>query len=63
MRVADAAVPGSAPRVLGQHPALGVLVMSYLPPADHALWKEQLRQGRAETATARAVRQPIAEGK
>jgi aminoglycoside phosphotransferase (APT) family kinase protein len=55
MQVAEAAVPGSAPRVLGQHAALGVLVMSYLPPAHHRLWKEQLRQGHAETITAQAV--------
>jgi 5-methylthioribose kinase len=32
MRVANEAFPGCAPRVLGQHPALGVLVMNYLPP-------------------------------
>ncbi|HSM23124.1 MAG TPA: aminoglycoside phosphotransferase family protein [Rubrivivax sp.] len=55
MQTADAAVPGSAPRVMGQHPALGVLVMSYLPPAEHPLWKQMLREGRAEAATAQAV--------
>jgi aminoglycoside phosphotransferase (APT) family kinase protein len=60
MQVADAAAPGSAPRVLGQHAALGVLVMSYLPPAHHPLWKEQLRQGQAEIATAQAVGRTLA---
>jgi len=60
LAVADSAVPGSAPRVLGQHPALGVLVMSYLPPSDHRLWKEQLRQGDADVATARAVGRALA---
>jgi aminoglycoside phosphotransferase (APT) family kinase protein len=55
MQVAEAAVPGSTPRVLGQHAALGVLVMSYLAPAQHRLWKEQLRQGDAQITTARAV--------
>jgi aminoglycoside phosphotransferase (APT) family kinase protein len=55
MQVAEAACPGSAPRVLGQHAALGVLVMSYLPPTDHRLWKEELLQGHAHTPTARAV--------
>ena len=60
MQVADAAVPGSAPRVLGQLPALGVLVMSYAPPADHLLWKERLRQGQADPATARAVGDTLA---
>ena len=60
MRVADAAAAGSAPRVLGQHPALGVLVMSYLPPAGHRLWKDQLRQGQADVETAKAVGRTLA---
>jgi len=60
MQLADAAVPGSAPRVLGQHPALGVLVMNYLPPAEHPLWKQMLREGRAEAATAQAVGRTLA---
>jgi len=55
MQVADAALPGCAPRVLGQHPGLGVLVMSYLAPADHPLWKDQLHRGDADLGTARAV--------
>jgi aminoglycoside phosphotransferase (APT) family kinase protein len=60
MQVAGAAVPGSAPRVLGQHAALGVLVMSYLPPTHHHLWKEQLHQGHADTTTAQAVGRTLA---
>ncbi|MEP7282694.1 MAG: aminoglycoside phosphotransferase family protein [Rubrivivax sp.] len=60
MQVAEAAAPGSAPRVLGQHAALGVLVMSYLPPTDHRLWKDQLRQGHADAGTARAVGRTLA---
>ncbi len=55
MAVAQQASPGSAPRLLGQHPGLGVLVMQWLPPADHALWKQQLREGHADLATAQAV--------
>lgn len=55
MQVANDAVPGAAPGVLGQHPRLGVLVMRYLSPADHRLWKESLRDGEADLATARAV--------
>jgi aminoglycoside phosphotransferase (APT) family kinase protein len=58
MQVANAAQPGCAPRVLGQHPGLGVLVMQYLP--RHALWKQQLRDGRAELGTARAVGRTLA---
>lgn len=53
MRLAAAAVPGSAPRVRGQHARLGGLAMDYLP--RHVLWKAQLRAGQAEPATARAV--------
>jgi aminoglycoside phosphotransferase (APT) family kinase protein len=55
MRVADAACPGSAPEVLGQHPRLGVLAMRYLAPTEHRLWKEALRVGDADPAFARAV--------
>jgi len=55
MQLANAAVPGSAPTVLGQHAQLGVLVMSYLAPAEHPLWKQQLRAGIARVDTARAI--------
>ncbi len=55
MRVASEAHAGCAPRVLGQHPALGVLVMDYLPPARYSLWKQRLRDGQADVATAREV--------
>jgi aminoglycoside phosphotransferase (APT) family kinase protein len=55
MQVAGDASPGCAPEVLGQHAELGVLVMRYLPPARFRLWKEDLRRGHAEVATARAV--------
>jgi aminoglycoside phosphotransferase (APT) family kinase protein len=60
MQVAEACAPGSTPRLLGQHPGLGVLVMSYLPGADHRLWKELLRDGRADTATAQAIGDTLA---
>jgi tRNA A-37 threonylcarbamoyl transferase component Bud32 len=53
MQVAAGAVPGCAPRVLGQHPRLGVLAMEYLP--RHALWKQQLRDGETSVDTAQAV--------
>ena len=55
MQVADAAVPGSAPRLLGQHAGFSVLAMSYLEPAQHPLWKQQLRDGIVRSETARAV--------
>jgi 5-methylthioribose kinase len=58
MQVATEAVPGAAPRVLGQHPRLGVLAMDYLP--RHALWKQQLRDGDAQRDTAGAVGRVLA---
>ena len=60
MRVANEAVPGCTPRVLGQHPALGVLVMSYLPGEAYPLWKGQLRDGQVDLDTARGVGQLLA---
>jgi aminoglycoside phosphotransferase (APT) family kinase protein len=58
MHQAHLAQPGSAPRVLGQHPRMGVLVMDYLP--GHESWKQQLRDGRAEPAVAAAVGRTLA---
>jgi 5-methylthioribose kinase len=55
MRVASEAHAGCAPRVLGQHPSLGVLVMEYLPPESYSLWKHRLRDGHADPATAAQV--------
>src|SRR5208283_676401 len=55
MRRANAAVPGAAPALLGQDSASGALAMRFLPPADHPLWKDQLRDGDADPAFAAAV--------
>lgn len=60
MQVAAEAAPGSAPRVLGQHAALGVLAMQWLPPGEYRLWKTLLRDGVAEPATAHAVGSALA---
>jgi aminoglycoside phosphotransferase (APT) family kinase protein len=60
MQVANQAAPGCAPQLLGQHRRLGVLAMSYLPPSDYRLWKLELRDGRVELATARAVGRVLA---
>jgi aminoglycoside phosphotransferase (APT) family kinase protein len=55
MRIANEAHPGCAPRVLGQHPGLGVLVMDYLPPGAYGLWKHKLRAGQADPGDAAEV--------
>jgi aminoglycoside phosphotransferase (APT) family kinase protein len=60
LEVANEAQPGCAPRVLGQHAALGVLVMEWLAPADHPNWKQMLREGHVDIATARAVGRTLA---
>jgi tRNA A-37 threonylcarbamoyl transferase component Bud32 len=60
MQVANQAVPGCAPQVLGQHRELGVLVMSYLPPADYPLWKHALRDGHANLKTAASIGRMLA---
>jgi len=60
MQVAAAAAPGSVPPLLGQHEALGVLVMRYLEPAQHPLWKRQLGEGHVDAAFAQAVGSTLA---
>ncbi len=55
MRRAAAVVPEAVPELLGQDPESGVLVMAYLEPARHPLWKAELRHGRADPKVAGAV--------
>jgi aminoglycoside phosphotransferase (APT) family kinase protein len=55
LQTANDASPGAAPRLLGQHERLGVVAMEYLAPGEHRLWKEELRRGHADVATARDV--------
>jgi aminoglycoside phosphotransferase (APT) family kinase protein len=55
MQRANAAVPGSAPQLLGLDEASGALAMQFLPPADYQLWKTQLRDGEADPAFAALV--------
>lgn len=53
MRHAAAAAPGSTPRVIAATP--DVVVMAYLDPDRHRLWKSELLAGRADPAIAAAV--------
>jgi aminoglycoside phosphotransferase (APT) family kinase protein len=55
MQRANEAVPGAAPRLLGQDAVIGALAMEFLSPADHPLWKTQLRDGHADPAFAALV--------
>jgi tRNA A-37 threonylcarbamoyl transferase component Bud32 len=54
------AVPGSAPALLGQDEATGTLVMEWLPPDRHPVWKAQLRDGHIDPAFAGEVGRRIA---
>ncbi len=60
MARAAAAVPGAAPRLLGQDEASGALAMAYLAPDTHPLWKGELHAGRANPRFAAAVGASIA---
>jgi fructosamine-3-kinase len=55
MRFAAAVAPEAVPELLGQDEAAGVLVMAYLDPDSHRLWKADLREGRADPDIGRAV--------
>ncbi|MEZ5934188.1 MAG: phosphotransferase [Alphaproteobacteria bacterium] len=55
MAEAAAVVPDAVPELLGQDAASGVLAMAYLPPEGFSNWKEMLRRGQADPATAAAV--------
>ena len=55
MQCANAAVPGSAPQLLGLDEATGALAMQFLPPDRYALWKTQLRDGDADPEFAAQV--------
>ena len=57
---AAAAAPGSAPALLGQDEATGTLAMEYLPPEDHPVWKERLRDGQADPLFAAEVARRLA---
>ena len=55
MRLAGRIVPGAVPELLFEDRAAGAVVMTYLEPARHRLWKEVLRQGEADPAVAATV--------
>ena len=60
METAGRIVPHAVPRLLGHDPDAGLIAMDYLEPRTHALWKEELRQGRADPGDARRVAAAIA---
>ncbi len=59
-RTAAAIEPDAVPELLGHDPQAGLFAMAFLDPLRFHQWKEQLRQGRAEPATAAEVGRRIA---
>jgi 5-methylthioribose kinase len=57
-RIAGAAAPGAVPRVIAQDDS--ALVMEYLDPPRHPVWKDLLRQGQADPAFAAQVGSTLA---
>ncbi|MBV8030762.1 MAG: aminoglycoside phosphotransferase family protein, partial [Betaproteobacteria bacterium] len=58
LQTATAALPGCTPMPIAQ--AKGVLVMEYLEPAQHPVWKALLRQGKADPEFAASVGRSLA---
>jgi len=48
-------IPEAVPQILGADDGLGMFVMRYLDPMEFPLWKQQLRDANAVTATAAEV--------
>lgn len=53
-------VPDAVPRILAHDTAVGAFAMDFLRPADHPVWKAELKAGRADPAFAAAVGRAIA---
>lgn len=60
LREAGRIVPGVVPEILASDAEAGVFAMSYLDPADHPVWKQELRAGRADAAFAAKLGRTIA---
>ncbi len=60
MRWANSAAPGTAPELLFQDEAAGLLALAYLPPERYPLWKAQLSAGRVDPEFAREVGKALA---
>lgn len=60
LRVACELVPQAVPRILAEDAQSGAFAMEYLAPAQHPVWKTELRDGRIRAETATAVAHCIA---
>src|SRR5690606_4986952 len=59
-RFAGRVVPGAVPQVLGEDRAAGLFAMTFLDPALHPIWKEELRDGRVDVSFAAEVGRRLA---
>jgi 5-methylthioribose kinase len=55
IRIAHGIMPGAVPEILYHDDGEMLCAMSYLDPADHRLWKNELRDGRADPVVAAEV--------
>lgn len=55
MQTARLAAPAAVPSLIARDEAADALVMGFLDPARHRLWKSELRDGRADPCEAAAV--------
>ncbi|MEQ8966794.1 MAG: aminoglycoside phosphotransferase family protein [Azospirillaceae bacterium] len=55
LRAAGAIVPGRVPALLAEDAEAALLVLAYLAPESHPVWKAELRDGRVSIAIAEAV--------
>lgn len=60
METAGAMAPGSAPPIIAHDPDAGLFAMEFLDPDRYQVWKEELRQGRADPGFAAEVGRRIA---
>ncbi len=52
-QIANALVPGAAPRILAHDEVTMLCAMEYLDPASHKLWKSELQAGRVDPEQAK----------
>ncbi|WP_332694725.1 phosphotransferase, partial [Bosea sp. (in: a-proteobacteria)] len=60
LREAGRIVPEAVPAILASDAEAGIFAMSYLAPADHPVWKQELRAGRADPGFAGKLGQVVA---
>lgn len=60
MQVAELLAPGCTPKVVHVDMAAAAIVMHYLNPSDHRLWKDELLAGRADPDFAASVGKTLA---